>query len=203
MTYADWHIPLSRSELTLREGLDSLAAVGARQQEIPLIVRLLENPKYRLPGMTLFHGAVDLEAHDRIHLLLGRGLLTPDEAFTIGFTMGSTKRVRRSEEWLFGLLARHVYPVPYTFDDTAVCIFNDAVRLGGVSVFAGKRIRGEVTVGIGPVAFDIELSEKTIQGHNAGYINGPVRIIKRSVEHIRLGPGIASPAVYCDHFHYY
>jgi hypothetical protein len=29
MTYADWHIPLSRGELTLREGLDSLAAVGA------------------------------------------------------------------------------------------------------------------------------------------------------------------------------
>jgi hypothetical protein len=60
MTYADWHIPLSRGELTLREGLDSLTAVGARQQEIPLIVRLLENPKYRLPGMTLFHDAVRL-----------------------------------------------------------------------------------------------------------------------------------------------
>jgi len=124
---------VSRSELTLREALDSLAAVGARQQEIPLIVRLLENPKYKLPGMTLFHGAVNLEAHDRIHILLGRGLLTGDEAFTIGFTMGSTKRVRRYEEWLFGLLARHVYPMPYTFDDTAVRIFNDAVRLGGIS----------------------------------------------------------------------
>ena len=133
MTYADWHIPLSRGELTLRDGLDSLAAVGARQQEIPLIVRLLENPKYKLPGMTLFHGAVNLEAHDRIHILLGRGLLTADEAFTIGFTMGSSKRVRRSEEWLFGLLARHVYPVPYSFDDTAVRVFNDAVRLGGIS----------------------------------------------------------------------
>jgi hypothetical protein len=133
MTYADWHIPLSHGELTLREGLDSLATVGARQQAIPLIVRLLENPKYRLPGMTLFHGAVDLDAHDRIHILLGRGLLTADEAFTIGFTMGSTKCVRRSEEWLFGFLARHVYPVPYTFDDTAVRIFNDAVRLGGIS----------------------------------------------------------------------
>jgi hypothetical protein len=90
MTYADWQIALSRSELTLRERLDSLAAVGARQQEIPLIVHLLENPKYRLPGMTLFHGAVNIEAHDRIHILLGRGLLTEDEAFIIGFTMGST-----------------------------------------------------------------------------------------------------------------
>ena len=133
MSYADWHIPLSRTQLTLREALDSLAAVGARQQEIPLIVRLLENPKYRLPGVTLFHGAADLKVHDRIHILLGRGLLMEDEAFTIGFTMGSTKHVRRSEEWMFGKLARHAYPHPYRFDDNAVRIFNDAVRLGGIS----------------------------------------------------------------------
>ena len=133
MKYTDWHVPLSAGGLTLRQGLDSLAEVAARQQEIPLVIRLLENPKYSLPGLTLFHGAVDLEAHDRIHILLGRGLCTEDEAFTIGFTMGSTKRVRRSEEWLFGLLARHLYPHPYTFDKDAVRIFNDAVRLGGIS----------------------------------------------------------------------
>ena len=41
--------------------------------------------------------------------------------------------LRPLEEWLFSMLARHVYPVPYTFDDTAVRIFNDAVRLGGIS----------------------------------------------------------------------
>ena len=133
MTWDEWHIPLSRGDLTLRAALDSLAVVGARQQEIPLIVRLLENPKYSLPGMTLFHGAVDLKAHDRIHLLLGRGLRTEDEAFTIGFTMGSTKHVSRTEEWLFGWLASRIYPSPYTFDANAVRIFNDAVRLGGIS----------------------------------------------------------------------
>jgi hypothetical protein len=133
MSHADWHIPLSRDALTLRQGLDSLAAIGARPQQIPLIVRLLENPGYRLPGMTLFHGAVDLETHDCIHILLGRGLLTADEAFTIGFTMGSTRQVRRVEEWLFGWLTRHVYPAPYTFDDAAVRVFSDAVRLGGLS----------------------------------------------------------------------
>jgi len=133
VTFAEWHVPLSRGELTLRQGLDSLAAIGARPQDVPLLVRLLENPAYTLPGLTLFHGAVDLEAHDCIHLLLGRGLLTADEAFTIGFTMGSTKRVRRGEEWLFGTLAHHAYPAPYSFDDTAVRIFTDAVRLGGIS----------------------------------------------------------------------
>jgi hypothetical protein len=133
MTYADWHIPLSRGDLTLQQGLHSLAVLGARQQEIPLIVRLLENPRYHLPGITLFHGAVDLDRHDRIHILLGRGLLTADEAFTIGFTMGSTKRVRCPEAWLFGVLARHAYPAPYRFDAPALRIFHDAVRLGGIS----------------------------------------------------------------------
>jgi hypothetical protein len=116
--------------MTLRDGLASLASAGARQYEIPLIVRLLENPKYAMPGLTLFHGVVDLEVYDHIHLLLGRGLLPEDEGFTIGFTMGSTKRVSHSEEWLFGFLARHVYPKPYTFDASAVRIFSDAVRLG-------------------------------------------------------------------------
>ena len=133
MNWAEWHIPLSAGAMTLRQGLASLAAVGARQQEIPLLIRLMENPKYSLPGLTLFHGAVDLTVHDRIHVLLGRGLLTEDEAFTIGFTMGSTKRVGRTEERLFGLIARRLYPLPYRFDDNAAGIFRDAVRLGGIS----------------------------------------------------------------------
>ncbi len=78
----------------------------------------------------------------------------------------------------------------------------DDFRLGGVSVLAGNRILGEVEAGIGPITLDTDFSEKTIQGHNAGYINGPVRIVKRNVGHIRLGLGITSPAVNCDHFHY-
>jgi len=133
MKYSDWHIPLTSGELTLRQGLESLRAIGARPQEIPLVVRLLENPEYHLPGVTLFHGAVDLDRHDRIHILLGRGLLAEDEAFTIGFTMGSTRHVQCLEAWLFGALARHVYPAPYQFNDAAVGIFLDAVRLGGIS----------------------------------------------------------------------
>ena len=87
----------------------------------------------------------------------------------------------------------------YSPDHTMVL---DDFRLGGVSVLTENRIRGEVTAGVGPMVLDIEFSEKTIKGYNAGYIEGPVRIIKRSVEHIRLGPGIVSPAVNCDHFHY-
>lgn len=47
--------------------------------------------------------------------------------------MGSTKRVQCLEAWLFGVLARFVYPAPYQFNDAAVGIFSDAVRLGGIS----------------------------------------------------------------------
>lgn len=78
----------------------------------------------------------------------------------------------------------------------------DDFRLGGVSILTSNRIRGKVIAGVGPVVLNIAFSEKTMQGYNAGYIEGPVRIVKRSVEYIRLGPGIVSPAVNCDHFHY-
>ena len=65
-----------------------------------------------------------------------------------------------------------------------------------------NRIRGEVTTGIGPITLDFEFDEKDIRGYSSGYIRGPVRIVKRSVEYVRLGSGIASPGVNCDHFHY-
>ena len=87
----------------------------------------------------------------------------------------------------------------YSPDQTMIL---DDFQLGGVSVFLGNRIRGEVTTGIGPITLDFKFSEKDIQGYSSGYINGPIRIIKRSVEYVRLGSGITSPDVNCDHFHY-
>lgn len=132
-SYRDWHVPWHHGDITLREGLDYLATLAARQDEIPLLVRLIENPHYRIPGVTLFHGAVDLKQHDCIHLLLGRGLLPKDEAFVIGFTMGSTGEVSTVEEKLFSKIARHLYPRIYRFDREDEQIFRDAVKLGAIS----------------------------------------------------------------------
>ncbi len=117
----------------LQEVRDSMSRVGAGQQEIPLMIQLVENPKFRIPGITLFHGAVDLEQHDCIHIILGRGLLEMDEAFTIGFTMGSTKKVTTAEEQLFSLIAKYLYPKIYQFGETEIAVFKDAVRLGYIS----------------------------------------------------------------------
>ena len=128
LDYADWHTPLSRCNMTLREAADDLARVGAAPEDIPLMVRLAENPRYNL-----FHGAVDLKTHDYIHCILGRGLLAKDEAFVIGFTMGSTNRLSATEEKLFALVAERLYPGIYRFSREDVRVFRDAVRLAFVS----------------------------------------------------------------------
>jgi hypothetical protein len=126
--YADWHIPLSEGAMTLRQAAAHLAKVGAMPDEIPLMVRLAENPQF-----DLFTGAVDLKTHDYIHPLLGRGLLAKDEAFVVGFTMGSTHRLGAAEEKLFTLVAQHLYPGIYRFSEEDVRVFRDAVRLAFLS----------------------------------------------------------------------
>ena len=119
-TWKDWHIPFSRDQITLREAKASLAALGAKQEEIPLMIQLVENPRYNIPGINLFHGAVDLATHDSIHILLGRGLLPKDEAFVIGFTMGSTDQVTTMEETLYALFSKHLYPKVYQFKNEEI-----------------------------------------------------------------------------------
>lgn len=133
VSYKDWHIPLSADGLSLRQARANLDAVGEGQQSIPLMVQLVENPKFRMPGVTLFHGAVDLAQHDCIHMVLGRGLLPKDEAFTIGFTMGTTNKVTTSEETLFAWISQYLYPDIYRFDSEEIKVFRDAVRLGFIS----------------------------------------------------------------------
>jgi hypothetical protein len=128
-----WHIPLSREELTLRQAADELAVLGLKQDDVPLIVQLIENPRFDFPGLDVFHGATGLVAHDRIHVLLGRGLLAKDEAFVIGFTMGSTDRVSQTEERLYGFFSKYFYPKSYSFSDEDYRVFQDAVRLGFIS----------------------------------------------------------------------
>ncbi len=132
-SYLDWHLPLSENTITLRQALDSLNSVKAGQHEIPLMVQLVENPKYRFPGFEIFHGAVDLQQHDCIHILLGRGLTSIDEAFTIGFTMGTTNKVSTTEERLYGLIAQYFYPTVYQFCEDDMEVFKNAVRLGYIS----------------------------------------------------------------------
>jgi hypothetical protein len=133
MNYSNWHIPISNGDITLRMAQKSLREIGAEPEEVPLMVRLVENPNLSIPGFTLFHGAVDLDAHDFIHILLGRGLLAEDEAFVIGYTMGATNLVTEIEVRLFELLTKYCYPENYQFKDRDLKIFRDGIRIALVA----------------------------------------------------------------------
>ena len=129
----DWFVPLSPGDVTLGAAHDELAAFGLREKDIPFLVQLVEDPQYDIPGFDVFHGATDLRTHDHIHILLGRGLLPKDEAFVLGFTMGSTDLVSATEERLYTFFARNFFPQGYRFDAEDTRVFRDAVRLGFVS----------------------------------------------------------------------
>ena len=133
ISYRDWYVPYLQDHITLGEAHQSMSLVRAEAEEIPLMVQLVENPKFQIPGFHLFHGAVDLLQHDYIHIALGRGLLEKDEAFTIGFTMGTTNKVTTAEERLYSIVAQYLYPKVYKFDKDDIEVFKNAVRLGYIS----------------------------------------------------------------------
>lgn len=128
-----FHVPLHEGHVTLRQALARLQEVGNGQEEVPFIVRLMENPAFDVPPLSMFRGRVSLRQHDCVHLLLGRGTTLMDEAFTIGFTMGSTKRMSTSAMELFSAVAERLYPKAYRFPPAAGRVFRDAVHLGSVS----------------------------------------------------------------------
>ncbi len=130
---ASFLVPLSETETTLREAYARLMDVGNPPTDVPLIIRICENPKYHYGGFGFFKGRITLEQHDYAHIILGRGLTLMDEAFVIGFTMGSSDRVTTTEERLFAFLASKVYPKPYRFSEEGTRVFRDAVHLGYVS----------------------------------------------------------------------
>lgn len=129
----EWFIPLEDDQQTLADAYMQMKSIALAQESIPILVQLVENPKYDLPGIDIFSGATDLATHDYIHILLGRGVLPKDEAFVLGFTMGSTNQVGEWEERLYGLFSKYLYPKNYRFSDEDFQVYKDAVRLGYIS----------------------------------------------------------------------
>jgi len=102
-----WYPGIKNNDKTVDEVIGSMPA--APDSVIPWIVRLFENPTSRLR----FRGAVDLEDHDALHVLLGRGLQDQDEAFVLGFAMGTAKQISRIETYVFKFIVSWLYPEPY------------------------------------------------------------------------------------------
>lgn len=122
--WRDWNPGLENDAKTLREIHATLP--GVDPEEVSMLVRIFENPK----SPFAFKGAVTLERHDCIHILLGRGLLNQDEAFVIGFTMGTSKSISAAETEVFKLVARYLYPKNYRFTDREAKVYEMGLKRG-------------------------------------------------------------------------
>jgi hypothetical protein len=120
----EWYPGLNNDRATLQEIYDTLPA--APPTAIPRIVRLFENPQSWLK----FRGAIDLETHDLLHIILGRGLLDQDEAFVLGFTMGTTKNLLAIERVAFKFILSRVYPEPYRIPSELLPAYDLGVAAG-------------------------------------------------------------------------
>lgn len=125
-----WCCPLSNGSKKLYEVIDEMEDWSLEQQDVPLIIKLVENPKYK--SSELFTGAVTLFNHDCIHVVLSRGILPKDEAFVIGYTMGSSKRMKRWRRNLFMFCAKYLYPEEYRFGEEERFVFNMGVMAGSL-----------------------------------------------------------------------
>ena len=124
ISWKDWYPGLNNGHLTLREVWKTLP--GATAVEISWHVRMFENPASPIS----FTGAIELHPHDCIHILLGRGLLNQDEAFVIGYTMGTNKSIPRWQLWSFKKIAQYFYPYPYKFRKNDVIAYDLGVGYG-------------------------------------------------------------------------
>jgi hypothetical protein len=151
----DWMPGLFHGELTIGEVHDTLP--GVMPTSIPWIVRFFENPSS--PWSLL--GAINLFRHDCMHILLGRGLNSEDEAFVLGFTMGQSdgvenamsrllrgiikissrhmdekqlrKTVRNTQIAMFRFVAHYLYPSTIRMTKNDVIAYDLGLGLGETS----------------------------------------------------------------------
>lgn len=127
LKWNQWNPGLDNDHRTMQEVIDTLPA--APPSAIPEEIKILENPD----SPWAFPGAINLERHDCVHVLVGRGLLPQDEAFVIGYTMGAAKTVTDWQYSMFRCLAVNWYPAPYNFSEDDLYAFDLGFARGSES----------------------------------------------------------------------
>ena len=131
----DWHIPFHQNDLSLQTALTSVPPPSALV-ELPLMLRLQRDPVLSFLGQLVFRAGLDRHQHDCIHILLGRGLLGMDQAFALGFTLGSSKKGSMPEHKLHGEVGRHFYKNVSLFSESESVVFKDGIKLAYLSFCA-------------------------------------------------------------------
>lgn len=119
-----WYPGLENEDSTVGEILGTLPKVA--ESAIPWIVRFFENPE----SWFRFRGAISLADHDVLHVLLGRGLQDQDEAFVLGFAMGTAKSVSWFQYHIFKQVLVRLYPEPYRIPAFLLPAFDIGVQCG-------------------------------------------------------------------------
>lgn len=143
---ARWNPGLANDHLTLGQVYRTLP--GDVPSAIDPLVRLFENPA----SPFAFRGAISLERHDCVHILLGRGLLGQDEAFVLGFTMGAERDVPPGQVEAFRTVARHFYSGENQFREADLRVFDlgrAAAKAMGAKPLAGFAFERHMAVPVG------------------------------------------------------
>jgi len=117
-----WYLGLDNDTATIGEVLETLPKTP--EAAIPWSVRIFENPE----SWFRFRGAIHLADHDVLHVLLGRGLQDQDEAFVLGFAMGTAKSVSWFQYYIFKLAIVRLYPEPYRIPSFLLPAFDIGLR---------------------------------------------------------------------------
>ena len=104
LNWDEWSPGLDTDDMTIAEVLAPMPAAEAG--DVPEIIRKYENPE----SPDALPGAIHLNRHDCIHVLLGRGLHVQDEAFIIGVTMGAASDLTDADVEPPQLPARQLKP---------------------------------------------------------------------------------------------
>ena len=122
--WTEWYPGLDNDDTTLGAVLDELPGLEAKH--VPSLVRLFENPD----SPVALPGAVSLELHDIVHVLLGRGLVDQDEAFVIGFTAAADKPDISDEEVEAYKVGFESYQEPYRITGQDLLAFDFGIQAG-------------------------------------------------------------------------
>jgi hypothetical protein len=88
-----------------------------------------------------------------------------------------------------------------TFSDQHVCVLEQLV-VNGIGLLDRTRLRGEVRAGVGPLSWVSRFTENDIDGYVEGYIDGPVRIVRRTNATLRLGSVVSFSGIRGEQFFY-
>jgi hypothetical protein len=125
--HIDYQELVLKHQMTLGDGYQHFMLRNKINSEnkSPLIVRLFENPA----SPFALSGAISLLEHDLLHCILCKGITSLDEAFVIGYTMGSCRGINNTEVTLFKFITKHVYTGEYKFNENDIAEFDRAFLL--------------------------------------------------------------------------